>query len=401
MTRVDALTAALLGAFVLQSALASGQESNIVPVAGVNALAPKGWSLTPSLTYGAGWDDNVLIRGNADGPAAAFVNVINPRAAVELNGRRGQISASYDGAFALYRDFHALNSYDQRATFSGRRLLSPHVSIFAQNTAAAVPTTELSQFIAVPFLRIGSRLDDTRAGVEAALSKHTSISVSYDFQWVQFDLSQPGSDALLGGHSHGASLTLKHARTERFTLTADSDVQHASIGNGETFDVQNARAGGDYKLSDLTHVFGEAGISRLGGTRSSSARIGPAWRLGLARQFRAAGVDLLYNRSFVPSYGFGGTTQNEEAAARVRVPFGRRLYSTSALSWRRNDPLTSGELPLRSYWAEGTLGYAASPWVHLELFFAATRQTIDRPGGTLDRNRIGFQVTTAKPVRIQ
>jgi hypothetical protein len=58
-------------------------------------------------------------------------------------------------------------------------------------------------------------------------------------------------------------------------------------------------------------------------------------------------------------------------------------------------------LPLWSYWLEGTLGYAATPWVHLEAFYAGTRQTIDRPGGTLNRNRIGFQVTTAKPVRVQ
>jgi hypothetical protein len=64
-------------------------------------------------------------------------------------------------------------------------------------------------------------------------------------------------------------------------------------------------------------------------------------------------------------------------------------------------PLTLGELPLRSFWLEGTLGYAATPWVRLEAFYAGTRQAIDRPGGTLDRSRIGFQVTTAKPVRVQ
>ena len=148
-------------------------------------------------------------------------------------------------------------------------------------------------------------------------------------------------------------------------------------------------------------MFAEAGLSRLGVTQFAGVRTGPAWRVGLARQFRTAGVDLLYNRSFVPSYGFGGTTQNEEATARLRLPLGRRLYSASALSWRRNDPLTPDELPLRSFWVEGTLGYVATPWVRLELFYAGTRQTIDRPGGTLDRNRIGFQVTTAKPVRVQ
>jgi hypothetical protein len=68
---------------------------------------------------------------------------------------------------------------------------------------------------------------------------------------------------------------------------------------------------------------------------------------------------------------------------------------------RGNDPLTLGGLPLRSLWLEGNVGYMLTPSVHLEVFFEATHQTIDRPGGDVDRNRIGFQVTTAKPMRIQ
>ncbi len=401
MYRAFALVLALLAA-TLWPAAAAAQESNFVPVASANMQAPAGWSLTPSMTYGVNRDDNVLIRGKGDATTADVLNVINPRGSLDLNGRRGQLSVTYDGAFVLYRDLNALNSYDQHASFFGRRLLSPHVAVFVRNTAASVPTTELSQFIAVPFVRTGSRLDDLRTGVEAAFTKRTSMVVSYDFQWVQFDHRQPGSEALRGGHSHGATLTLKHHLSERFALTSDYDIQHATIGGGEqAFDVQNAWAGGDYKLSDLAHVFAEGGVSRLGVTQLSGVRTGPAWRVGLARQFRAAGIDLLYSRSFVPSYGFGGTMQNEEATARFRVPVSRRVYSTSALSWRRNDPLTPGEVPLRSYWVEGTLGYAATPWVRLEMFYAGTRQTIDRPGGTLDRNRIGFQVTTAKPVRVQ
>lgn len=381
---------------------ASAQESNLVPSASANLQAPSGWSFTPSFTYAGSWDDNVVIRQKGDATAADFLNVVNPRASLDLNGRRGQISASYDGAFVVYRDLNQLNSYDQHASFFGRRLLSKHFSVFVRNTTAAVPTTELSEFIAVPFVRTGSRLDELTSGVEAVLTKRTSVVVAYDFQWVQFDHSLPGSEALRGGHSHGGTMTLKHRLSERLTLLGDYDFHHATIGEGEqTFDVQNAWAGGDYKLSEFTHVFAEAGVSRLAVTEFSAARTGPAWRLGLTRQLNAAALDLLYSRSFVPSYGFGGTMQNEEATARIRVPFNRRFYSTSALSWRRNDPLTPGELPLWSYWLEGTVGYAVTPWVHLEAFYAGTRQTIDRPGGTLDRNRIGFQVTTAKPVRVQ
>lgn len=399
---MNRLCAIALAATVMLPGAAAGQESNFVPAASANLQAPAGWSFTPSLTYAGSWDDNVIIRGKGDATAADFLNVVNPRGSLDLNGRRGQISATYDGDFVLYRNLGQLNSYDQRGSFFGRRLLSKHFSVFVRNTAASVPTTELSQFIAVPFVRTGSRLAELTSGVEAAFTKRTSMVMSYDFQWVQFDHTAPGAEALRGGHSHGASMALKHKVNARLTMIADYDFHHATIGAGEqTFDVQNAWAGGDYRLSEQTHVFAEAGVSRLAVTEFSTARTGPAWRLGMTRQLSAAAIDVLYSRSFVPSYGFGGTMQNEEATARIRAPFSRRFYSTSALSWRRNEPLTPGELPLWSYWLEGTLGYAATPWVHLEAFYAGTRQTIDRPGGTLNRNRIGFQVTTAKPVRVQ
>lgn len=401
MNRTDAFIAALLAA-VLHAGAASAQETNIVAAAPTTVALPAGWTFTPSMTYAGSWDDNVLVRGKGDQTTRDYLNVLNPRAALNLNGRRGQLSAAYDGAFVMYHDLATLNSYDQHASFLGRRLLSPHTALFLSNTAASVPTTELSQFIAVPFIRTGSRLDDLRTGVETAFSKRTSLTAAYNFQWVNFDHSQPGADGLRGGHSHGGSLTVKHALSERLSLTADYDLQHATIGTAaQTFDVQNGSAGFEYKVSDLTRIFASGGVSRLGVTDFSGVHIGPAWRVGLTRAFAAAGADLLYSRSFVPSYGFGGTMQNEEATARFRVPLSRRIYSTSALSWRRNDPLTPGELSLRSYWVEGTLGYAATPWVRLEMFFAGTRQTIDRPGGIVDRNRIGFQVTTAKPVRVQ
>jgi hypothetical protein len=93
--------------------------------------------------------------------------------------------------------------------------------------------------------------------------------------------------------------------------------------------------------------------------------------------------------------------QNQELAGRLQWPLWRRVYTTSTVSWRRDDPLISGELPLRSYWFEGTIGYAATPWVRVEAFYAGTRQTINRPGGVLDRNRVGLQIMTAKPVRIR
>jgi hypothetical protein len=75
--------------------------------------------------------------------------------------------------------------------------------------------------------------------------------------------------------------------------------------------------------------------------------------------------------------------------------------TTSAIvSWRQDDPLDFVQPALRSLWVEGTVGYAASRWVRIEGFFAGTHQNVDRPGGVLNRNRLGIQVVTAKPMRI-
>jgi hypothetical protein len=394
------LTVTLLA--LMMASAAAAQESNFVTAPSADAQAPPGWSFVPSMTYSAGWDDNVLLRGNGDAPPGDFLNILNPRGSLNLNGKRSQLSANYDGAFVLYHDLNTLNSYDQHASFFGRRLIAPHVAIFASDTASSMPTTETSQLVGVPFVRTGSRINDFHSGFDAAFTKRTSMVASYDFQLVDFDNTQPGFAELQGGHAHGASMTLTHVMTAHFALTGAYDFEHATVGGfGQVFNVQNAWVGGDYKLTDRTHVSAAGGLSRLGVSQFADSRTGPAWRFSLTHQFHRYGVDLLFSRSYVPSYGFGGTTQNEEATARFRAPLGRRIYSAGSFSWRANDPLTLSDLPLRSLWIEGNVGYMLTPSVHLEVFFEKTHQAIDRPGGDVDRNRIGFQLTTAKPMRIQ
>src|SRR5437773_163854 len=208
MRRVLLFTIALTAATLAVPAAAAAQETNLVPTADANPQAPAGWSFTPSLAYSGAWDDNVLIRGNGDTSPRDFLSVVNPRGTLDFNGRHGQLSASYDGAFLLYRDLTSLNSYDQHGWFFARRLLTPHVALFVRNTAASVPTTELAQFIAIPFVRTGSRLDNLRSGIEIAFTKRTSMVASYDFEYVDFDHSQTGAEALRGGISKGGSLIM-------------------------------------------------------------------------------------------------------------------------------------------------------------------------------------------------
>jgi hypothetical protein len=361
-----------------------------------------GWTVTPTMLYSATWDGNALLRGRGDEPIPDFVNILQPRAQLNFTGGRGQLSGSYDGAFLLYRDLDTLDSYDQRGSLVARRLISPHVALFGQNSIAAAPTTELAQLVGVPFTRTGSRLDNVHGGIELALTKYTSMTASYHFDWVRFDVSPDVSTLLLGGHSHGGSLILRRRMSERVTLSADYDLTHALVAGGsQVFDVQNSAAGFEYKLSDLVRIVGAVGVARLAINDLGPARTGPVYRAGLTRQFRKAAFDMSYSRSFVPSYGFGGTTQNQWLTTQLNLPLSRRWFSHSSFAWGSNDPLTPGALSLRTWWSEASIGYDVQPWARIEAFYAGTRQNIDRPGGLINRNRFGFQIVTAKPLRIR
>ena len=394
---------ALAVAMCMATSAATAQESPYGTASSDSSpLLAGGWTLTPTLLYSGSWDDNVLVRGRGDETLADFANVLNPRAQVDLKGRRGQFTGSYDGAFLLYHDLNSLNSFDQRGSFAGRRLISPHVALLAQSSIASVPTTELAQLVGVPFSRTGSRLGELHSGIEWDLTKRTSLAARYHFSWVRFDESPDFSSWLLGGHSHGGSLLIRRKMSARATLTGDYDITHALVAGGsQVFDVQNSAAGVEYKLDDLTRIIGAVGFAHLAISDLGPSRTGPVYRAGLTRQFQTAALDVFYNRSFVPSYTFGGTTQNEELTARLRLPLSRRLFSNSSFAWRGNDPLTPGDLSLRSWWIEQSIGYELRPWVRVEGFYAGTRQTIDRAGGLMNRNRFGFQIITVKPVRIR
>jgi hypothetical protein len=71
--------------------------------------------------------------------------------------------------------------------------------------------------------------------------------------------------------------------------------------------------------------------------------------------------------------------------------------------FRDDEPLSSTDiqLPLRSLRAYTSFGFAPQPWVRLEGFYVRVQQTSTRVGGQIYRNRIGFQIVTSKPVRIE
>jgi hypothetical protein len=157
----------------------------------------------------------------------------------------------------------------------------------------------------------------------------------------------------------------------------------------------------EYRLDERLRLFGAFGFSRLTVSGVAPARTGPSWRTGLRGDFDGWSGEATYSRSFVPSYGFGGTQQNEELTGRVHVPLSRAMYAESSLGWRINEPLTVGGLKLHSLSVQGVFGYAFARWARIEAFYDQGSQNIDRPGGAVRRHRIGGQILTTKPMRIR
>jgi hypothetical protein len=348
------------------------------------------------------WDDNVTLKGPGDNPVSDVVNVANPRAELNYNGPRGQLAARYDGAFLLYRSSTTLNSYEQHGSLAAKRKLSTRTVLFINGGASVAPTTELLQLTAVPFVRAGARTEDARVGIESALSKRLSIVADVHGQEVVFDDKAPFANLLLGGTSFGAGLVLRERLSEQTTLTADYDGLRANIGERhDIFVVQNATAGLERQLTRTTRIFAAAGVARLDAPAFGPPKTGPSYRFGLARDLRSSVVEFLLYRSFVPSWSFGGTTQNEEATVKLRVPLSRRLYTQSLVSWRRDDPLVAITPPLRSFWIQATVGYTARSWARIEGYYLGTRQSVVTPDALLRHNQIGFQVIASKPVRLR
>jgi hypothetical protein len=157
----------------------------------------------------------------------------------------------------------------------------------------------------------------------------------------------------------------------------------------------------EQRLNETTTIGGEIGLSRLDVSTIAGSRAGLAFHVRLSRQVQKAIVGASYARSFVPSYSFGGTFQNQELAAHFDLPIVRRVYASSSFAWRINQPLASIGPNLHSLWYEGHFGYALRPWARIEGFYGHDHQSIARPGGLLDRNRLGIQVITSAPMRLR
>ena len=403
----------VLAAVFLSSSAARGQT--ITPVNPDVAPTP-GWVVTPSIGVGGAWDDNVLLVNPGEGPPGDYASPIRPSLGLDFTGKRTRFSAGYDGSAVLYRTLDELTSYEQHLRVGLSHRATEHLTFFVDETFTMAPTTDAIPLNGgVPFYRIGSRTNALGGGFQAALQRRLSIRGAYTLRQVDFDFDEIASRELQGGHSHEFDVSVERALSARLTLGGEYGLDRVTVAADTTvtadttalplpderFTIQNAGVTLKYLVSPTVTASGALGIAHLGAGLVRESRTAPAWRAALSHTMRRTVVTGAYSRSYVPSFGFGGTLQNEEWSGTVTVPFARnRAYAQGGANLFNNDALEEGQPSLKSLWLTGKVGYRVNRWLRIEGFYNRAQQDTRREGGRVTRNQLGFQVISAAPFRL-
>jgi hypothetical protein len=367
-----------------------------------------GWTITPTLGFAETYDDNISLFGKntAENQNDDVIATFFPALDLHYSGKHTRFGSSYSGSFLNYRTFSLLNRWDQRMRIELRRQETARLNWFARAAASMLPSTDLVELGGLPYRHTGAKTADGRGGVEYTFNAHDSFTSSVNFQHVEFD-RPPDVRAILRGGDVLESLNIwRHKIDARLAFGTDYSFRRAHVvGDLETFNIHTAEGAVDYDLSPSWSFSGGAGAVYLESTAVTSARTGPAWRISLERHRGASAFHVGYSRSYIPSFGFGGTIQNDEVGLGFHAPlFGsRHFYTENSIIYRDNQPLTDlvQQLPLRSLRTYSVVGWEPQRWVRLEGFYSRVQQTSLRAGGQLYRNRVGIQIVTSKPVRVQ
>jgi hypothetical protein len=143
------------------------------------------------------------------------------------------------------------------------------------------------------------------------------------------------------------------------------------------------------------------GHAFLTGGRVGTNRSGPAFEATLDWHTRRVAGTLGYERAFVPSFGFGGTFQNESVRADVRATLTRWLHWSAGLAAANSDPLALGDPTLRAVSSHTALSFVIKRRLRVENFLQHVRQDSSGAGGRVHRTRLGVQMALDGMVRVR
>jgi hypothetical protein len=382
------------------------------PIAGAQQLVPPpeipetvrpGWTLTPSFSVAPLWDSNVALNSEEQGELEDQVLAVGSGLLSEYRGRRGQLALEYRGVYEFYRRYSGFDAPDHRARLELQRTLNRRISVFARDSFALSPTTNvpMSEVGLITLTRRTTSSNDFRGGVDITVARRSVITTAYSSQWVDLAADEEVQPLLRSGYAHRGDLQFRQRVTSRLTLGAQYDFQHAIVSQGEeTFDIQHAGALLELAINPALQFLGAAGYAWQLAGQGEQAESAPAVNAELRYQANRTLWTVGYSRTFLASFGFGGTVQNEELRGGVTVPVGRRWDFSAIVSARDNDPLSGQGPGLRAVSAQGTAAFEIASWLRLEAFTISSWQDALRAGGQISRTRAGVRFVTLYPVRV-
>ena len=369
-----------------------------------------GWTFTPTVGVAETYDDNITLFGNgtADSLNNDYVMTFFPSGNLHYEGQHTHFGVEYGGSFLGYRQYNGLDRWDQHAVVDVRREETAHLKWFAHALAETRPETDLIDFGGIPYRHTGASDVSARGGAEYVLSARDSLAFTGGYQEVRFERS----DLLAAAFLHGGNIldTLseyRHKIDERLAIGADYSFRRATVaGDPEYFDLHGVEGAVDYDLTSTWSLSGAAGIVYMQPTTLDPGRTGPAYRAGASHRRDVIAFHVAYMQSYIPAFGFGGVVKSQEIGGGFHAQLfnSRRWYTDHSISFRNDSPLTATgglQLPLRSLRETSIFGWQPDRWVRIEVFYARVDQTSLLPGGKLSRDRIGFQIVTSKPMRIE
>ena len=361
-----------------------------------------GWIFTPSVATGGSWDNNLLLLDARDDVLGDYGIPISPALSLEYRGRRTTLAARYGTAFQFYREVTELNSSQHGVYVRLQHRATARVTVFVQEDFNQAPSTDVLNLAGVPFYRVGTRASSTRAGLAATVARDTVLDLAYNLGSVAFNFDERAAIRFEGGYSHQGSVALTRAVSPRLSIGGRYELQRAILADGaDQFNIQDGGLTSEYRATPLTTITASLGVSRLDAGLQHRSRVGPTVGASVSRRSRLATMTFAYHRAFLPSWGFGGTFQNEEWLFSARVPFARnRAYLDTRGALLNSDALDSGQPGLRSLFVGTALGYRATRWLNVEGYYDGARQDTDRPGGDRRRHIIGFRIVTTKAMKL-
>jgi hypothetical protein len=365
-------------------------------------VAP-GWTLVPSVGAASSWDNNVALTSPQRGELKDQVTTAFSSLSTQYRGRRGDFLLEYRGMYDFYRRYTEFNAPDHRVRLNAQRRFTRTVTGFVRNAFSLTPTTEVP-FSDTGLLTLNRRTTSTNdfaAGLDLTPWRRTMITTAYGNQWIDLARDQDVQPLLRGGYLHRGDVTLRRQIWPRAALGAAYSTQFATVSGGmESFEIQRAEALLDVALGPTLTFSGRGGWAwqQAGFTGSQNA---PSFAAELRYQGERTRMSIGYERTYLASFGFGGTVQNRSFQATLDAPINQRFDVGARATWRENDPLFATTLNLQGLIVQGTAGVNFVSWLRLETYVASSWQDTQVAGGRIDRTRAGVRLLTLYPMRLQ